>query len=539
MWTVASRFSEPSTAARMFAGLLSRTPGPPPACETCRTRGHHHLVAAVLDGPADKFLVGVGNIDLGGVEVGDADVLCPVDSANTTRNLKPETRATPLRPSNLVRRITTGNRCSIAALLCCIHASALEPKPVGSIEILGGAATSPLQTQEGQPLDSAKLRNDVKAFWRSGRFSDVQVETVENDESVKVVFRLQLKRTLRLRRIEVKPPTAGIDLQFTPNSQIDAQGAQQIGESVRKQLASSGHPFVNVEAVLIPASTGYADLEVRIDQGRRIDIEKVTLAGNLGAPGHSARKALKWTSSKTMNPRIPGIWKGWHILPGYSDQALQYDAANLRSFYYTRGYFDADIRPSAADLTGSRTSVQFDIQSGPRYAIHRPIHFAQRRRRALDHSQDGRNARWRHLQRPARERRKASRRAIFISPPRLEVRDLSDQPPASGADAQRWANLHATTERGRRTAWAASNSAETTASAIRPSGADCSSIELRLPARSDDSAQEPGAKSTGTGLFEPLSQANVTVNTPPGANRADLPSSSASGRCVTGSSLDQ
>ena len=34
MWSVPSRFSEPSTAARTFAGLLSMTPGPPPECET-------------------------------------------------------------------------------------------------------------------------------------------------------------------------------------------------------------------------------------------------------------------------------------------------------------------------------------------------------------------------------------------------------------------------------------------------------------------------------------------------------------------------
>jgi hypothetical protein len=34
MWSVPSRFREPSIAARMFAGLLSKTPGPPPGCET-------------------------------------------------------------------------------------------------------------------------------------------------------------------------------------------------------------------------------------------------------------------------------------------------------------------------------------------------------------------------------------------------------------------------------------------------------------------------------------------------------------------------
>src|SRR5439155_11141839 len=45
-------------------------------------RGQHDLVAAVLDGPSDQFLVGVGTVDLGGVEVRDAEVQRPVDGAN-------------------------------------------------------------------------------------------------------------------------------------------------------------------------------------------------------------------------------------------------------------------------------------------------------------------------------------------------------------------------------------------------------------------------------------------------------------------------
>ena len=45
-------------------------------------RGQHHLVAAILDGPADELLVGEWTVDLGGVDVRDAEVQRSVDSAN-------------------------------------------------------------------------------------------------------------------------------------------------------------------------------------------------------------------------------------------------------------------------------------------------------------------------------------------------------------------------------------------------------------------------------------------------------------------------
>ena len=45
-------------------------------------RRHHDIVATPLEGAADEFLVGVGAVDLGGVDVGDAQVECPLDGAD-------------------------------------------------------------------------------------------------------------------------------------------------------------------------------------------------------------------------------------------------------------------------------------------------------------------------------------------------------------------------------------------------------------------------------------------------------------------------
>jgi hypothetical protein len=45
-------------------------------------RGQHHAIAAAPDGASDELFVGVGTVDLGGVEVRDAEVQRPVDGAN-------------------------------------------------------------------------------------------------------------------------------------------------------------------------------------------------------------------------------------------------------------------------------------------------------------------------------------------------------------------------------------------------------------------------------------------------------------------------
>ena len=54
---------------RMFSGLLSSA-GAAGVGHEPELGGEHHLVAAALDRAADEFLVGVGAVDLGGVDAG-------------------------------------------------------------------------------------------------------------------------------------------------------------------------------------------------------------------------------------------------------------------------------------------------------------------------------------------------------------------------------------------------------------------------------------------------------------------------------------
>ena len=83
MWSVPSRLRDPSTAVRMFAGLLSRLPGATAGVrDETELRRQDDVVAAVLDGLADEFLVDEGAVDLGGVDEGDAQVERPMDGAD-------------------------------------------------------------------------------------------------------------------------------------------------------------------------------------------------------------------------------------------------------------------------------------------------------------------------------------------------------------------------------------------------------------------------------------------------------------------------
>src|SRR5712691_12329932 len=82
MRSVPSRFREPSSAVRMFAGLLSSTPVPSPPWET-----RPNLVASTtsLRRPLmarPTSLVGERAVDLCSVDVGDAQLECSLHGAD-------------------------------------------------------------------------------------------------------------------------------------------------------------------------------------------------------------------------------------------------------------------------------------------------------------------------------------------------------------------------------------------------------------------------------------------------------------------------
>jgi len=424
-------------------------------------------------------------------------------------------------------RLSTGAGYLLALTLLRAYGADTESKKVSSVEIFGAKAEIPLETKAGQVLDPAKLRNDIKTLWRSGRYSDIRAESVTDGDAVRVVFRVQQKRSIRLRKVTVTPPTPGIDLKLVPDSEIDSLGAQQIGASVRKQLETSGFPFAKVTSRLLPVGAGQADLEVKIDQGKQVKIREIVVTGDLGARGGGARKALRWTKSTTILPAIPGVWNGWRMLPGYSENAVQYDLANLRSFFYTRGYFDANIKSDGTDIQAGSVDpkrgtarLEYLVHAGPRYAIRQLNLLGANGERQIAPEPDAGFPARQMCNELLAERRIAEQAGILDFSARIEIRDIPEEPLTEGPDARKWADLTATVQRG----------PVYRVGRIEFRGNRTFSdqtVRRTFLLNEDDLFDETLLRKSlvrlnDTGLFETLTESSVIINTPPGSDRADL-----------------
>jgi outer membrane protein insertion porin family len=373
---------------------------------------------------------------------------------------------------------------------------------VSAVVIEGAPAGFPLETRAGETFDAAKVQRDVKALWQWRQPGDVRVEQVSEGDQVRVVFRVEPRHTLVLRKVEIDPPTPGINAGIQPGEEIDDRRAQAIAAALRGQLEQSGHLSAAVDTHLADAGSGRADLLIHIEKGQAVDVGAVSFTGDLGVREKELRKALRATGSRTLLPGVPGMWHSWRLLRPYQAESAPADVANLQSFYYRHGFFDAAVRVDSVDFNGSKARVQFDVESGPQYQVREFTLFSADGPRQI---QPG--AACREL---LAERRKAERDGVLDFTARIEVHKVDDTR----------ADLRATLERG---------PAYATGRITFRGNHKFGDIMLRRAMRLEEGApldemqlRRSLAQLNAMGLFEPLAERDVVVYTPPGSKAADL-----------------
>lgn len=235
----------------------------------------------------------------------------------------------------------------------------------------------------------------------------------------------------------------------------------------------------------------------------------VIFLGNPGLRPSEVRKALRDLKSTTILPGIPGIWKGWHLVPDYNPQAVQAGASALQSLYYRRGYFDARVEADPVAIDGGRARIRYTVSSGPHYAIAR---FDGQMNHASSSGEIPLASVCREL---LQERRNAEKTGVLDFSARLE---LQDAPAPSAAASGQWvdavANLHSgPAYRAARIDFHGNHQFRDPTlrrMLLIDEGAPLDSLRLRRSL----------SRLNRTGWFEPLTASNVEVATTPNSDRA-------------------
>jgi hypothetical protein len=240
---------------------------------------------------------------------------------------------------------------------------------IKSVRVVGTSTPVELKTQVGQLFDADAVHGDVRRLWSTGQFDDIRVETKPQDDGTSVVFNMVEMPQYSLHQLKVEPSTYGLQMALPEGTPITRLRAHQIAFQAEQDLRNDGFRNATVDYDIVPYIGRKVDLHLNIDAGERIRVKEVSFTGNTEFDPKDLHGVLRSLKIKRVLPPIPGIWNGWIINPGYSPQGVQGDMALLRSYYMSKGYFDANVKLDDIAIAEKAAHVKIEVQAGQLYHV--------------------------------------------------------------------------------------------------------------------------------------------------------------------------
>jgi outer membrane protein insertion porin family len=227
-----------------------------------------------------------------------------------------------------------------------------------------------LETQVGKAYDSQTIDTDVRNLWKSGRFSDVKVESTDTPDGRSVLFRVAEEQQFRLHEIHMEPSTFGLKPSLLPGAAVSRLLAHRIGVQARKELVARGYADATVNSDLIPYSGNEVDVRLTVHAtDRPVRVKEVRFVGQPGISEKELRGALHDLRIRRILPTVPGVTQGFRMFPRYSEGAVDSDLARLHSLYVSKGFFDAKVRLDISQIDNKGANLDLFVDSGPRYHV--------------------------------------------------------------------------------------------------------------------------------------------------------------------------
>ena len=242
-----------------------------------------------------------------------------------------------------------------------------DPNTVIEIRIVGNKILSReavlvhVNTAVGQPYSEKLLRADQKSLLKTGRFANVVASRAIGADGVVVTFQVverpQIEDVVFEGAKHYTPAQLMGALTFGAGDAVEQHKIARGIVAIETMYKSDGFYFVKI--TLDPKALANERVVIyRIVEGPKVILKKILFKGN---ESFGARKLRGVISSRA---------RKWPIESGKMDtDKLERDVLDLRSFYHSEGFLDAQVARQIDFTTDRKARVTFVIEEGPQYRI--------------------------------------------------------------------------------------------------------------------------------------------------------------------------
>ncbi|MCC7429332.1 outer membrane protein assembly factor BamA [bacterium] len=270
----------------------------------------------------------------------------------------------------MVTKINSLKLCLVLFLLCFSNQISAQVKTIEILDIRvdGNSNASPEMVKlnsglyVGQKASGDDIQNAIKQLWALKVFSDVKI--LSDKQVDKGVYLLILvKEYPKLAKVE-----------FSGNEELDDTEAAQtfglirgqtISPTIIKRAENKIKKFYFDEGFLLAQiktteeiSEGQVKLKVQIDEGKKIQIERITFTGNETFSDGTLRKQMKDIKENA-----------WWRSADFDPKKYDADKENVLSFYRKSGFRDAEILSDTTyyDETQQDLYINIKVNEGIKY----------------------------------------------------------------------------------------------------------------------------------------------------------------------------
>ncbi len=244
---------------------------------------------------------------------------------------------------------------------------------ISKIEITGnekidtGFITNVITTKENTPYSLDKIREDMKNIYKTGFFSDVQIDIKDTDKGKIITFvvieRPSIKSVYLTGNKKIKTTDLVEKLKIQPNTVLNTNKIKESIDEMKKFYASKGYYDTKINFEIDYGDEYNVAVTIDINEPSQAYVKKINFTGN---------KVFKASALKGyMRTKEKGILS-WFTGSGILDEdALEDDRKNLEGFYNDNGYMrmKVGIPDIAISKDGKSISITIPIEEGNLYKI--------------------------------------------------------------------------------------------------------------------------------------------------------------------------
>ncbi len=244
---------------------------------------------------------------------------------------------------------------------------------VKSVEVRGNSRVSDstilyyINTAVGKPLSRNQIRSDIEQIYSLGQFKDIQVQTEEGPDGLKVIFLVEEIASVGSVRL------VGND-QIETDEILEAIGirrgapfkdnlVQESLDEIIKMYHDKGYFFVKVDVKTRMNNDGQIDAVIKVSEGEVVSIEKIRFSGNRNLPDKDLLDKME-TKAKT--------WFSWLDDSGiYKKDVLKIDLLRIESYYHDEGFVKIRVMEPEIDISKKtkKIFITIPVEEGNRYSI--------------------------------------------------------------------------------------------------------------------------------------------------------------------------